>query len=102
VARYDIGVRECAECGLRLPRALSGAGRPLAYCSPACRQRAYRRRGGRSSGTTGAARRRQARQSPEASWPPGDPELKVTAPAAPGTGRRRPRAGAPPSPLALP
>jgi len=78
VARYDIGVRECAECGLRLPRALPGAGRPLAYCSPACRQRAYRRRGGRSSGTTGAARRRQARQSPEASWPPGGPELKVT------------------------
>src|SRR5712691_1626896 len=37
------GVRECAGCGQRLPRPLPGAGRPMAYCSPACRQRAYRR-----------------------------------------------------------
>jgi hypothetical protein len=60
------GVRECAECGQRLPRALPGAGRPLVCCSPACRQRAYRRRGGRASGTTGAERRRQAHLSPAA------------------------------------
>jgi hypothetical protein len=55
------GVRECAECGQRLRRALPGAGRPMAYCSPACRQRAYRRRGGQASGTTGAERRRRER-----------------------------------------
>jgi hypothetical protein len=66
VARYDIRVRVCAECGQRLPRAIPGAGRPLAYCSAACRQRAYRRRGGRASGTTGAERRRRARQDPPA------------------------------------
>ena len=42
------------------------AGRPMAYCSPACRQRAYRARGGRASGTTGAERQRRARQDPAA------------------------------------
>ena len=59
------GMRECAGCGQRLPRPLPGAGRPMAYCSPACRQRAYRARGGRASGTTGAERRRRARQAPD-------------------------------------
>ena len=54
-------VRDCAECGQQLPRSLPGAGRPLAYCSPACRQRAYRGRGGQGSGTTGAERRRRER-----------------------------------------
>jgi len=56
-------MRECAECGQRLPRPLPGAGRLMTYCSPACRQRAYRARGGRASGTTGAQRNR-ARQDP--------------------------------------
>ncbi len=32
--------------------------------SPACRQKAYRARGGRASGTTGARRHRQTRQTP--------------------------------------
>jgi hypothetical protein len=31
----------------------------MQYCSQACRQKAYRQRGGRASGTTGAQRRRQ-------------------------------------------
>jgi len=57
-------MRECAGCGQRLPRPLPGSGRPMIYCSPACRQRAYRARGGRASGTTGAERRRRARQDP--------------------------------------
>jgi hypothetical protein len=67
-ARYDIGVRRCEECGGRLPRAYSSQGRPRVYCSGACRQRAYRRRGGVASGTTGAERRRreQARLPAEA------------------------------------
>jgi hypothetical protein len=56
-------MRACAECGQRLPRALPGAGRLLVYCTPACKQRAYRRRGGQASGTTGAQRARQARQA---------------------------------------
>jgi len=46
------------QCGARLPRALPGAGRLLVYCSAACKQKAYRGRGGRASGTTGAQRRR--------------------------------------------
>jgi len=53
-------MRRCAECGGRLLRALPGAGRVRVYCSPACRQRSYRRRGGRASGTTGAERGRRA------------------------------------------
>jgi hypothetical protein len=56
-------MRACAECGQRLPRALPGAGRLLVYCTPACKQRAYRRRGGTASGTTGAQRARQAKQA---------------------------------------
>jgi len=52
---------ECAQCGARLPRPLPGLGRLLVYCSAACRQKAYRGRGGRASGTTGAQRRRAAR-----------------------------------------
>ncbi len=55
-------MRGCAGCGQRLPRALPGAGRPHMYCTPACRQRAYPRRGGTASGTTGAQRARRARQ----------------------------------------
>jgi hypothetical protein len=64
LARYDMGVRTCGECGQRLPRAYSDAGRPRVYCSDACRQRAYRRRGGVASGTTGAERRRRERERP--------------------------------------
>ena len=56
-------MRACAECGQRLPRALPGAGRMQVYCTPACRQRAYRRRGGTASGTTGAQRARRATQA---------------------------------------
>jgi len=59
-------VRKCAECGQRLPRPYSDEGRPATYCSPACRQKAYRSRGGRASGTTGAERRRRAWQDPAA------------------------------------
>ena len=43
----------------RCPRPLAGPGRRQQYCSHACRQKAYRQRGGRASGTTGAQRRRQ-------------------------------------------
>ena len=50
----------CEECGDRLPRPMPGAGRLARYCpGGACRQRAYRRRGGRASGTTGAQRARR-------------------------------------------
>ena len=56
-------MRACAGCGQRLPRALPGAGRLLICCTPACKQRAYRRRGGQASGTTGAQRARRARQA---------------------------------------
>ena len=56
-------MRACAGCGQRLPRALPGAGRMLIYCTPACKQRAYRRRGGQASGTTGARRARRTRQA---------------------------------------
>lgn len=52
----------CLECGEKLIRNASGPGRPAVFCSAACRQRAYRRRGGRASGTTGAERRRRARR----------------------------------------
>ncbi|HEX9543187.1 MAG TPA: hypothetical protein VGA04_34145 [Streptosporangiaceae bacterium] len=55
-------MRECAQCGQRLARPYSAEGRLATYCSPACRQKAYRARGGRASGTTGAERRR-ARQN---------------------------------------
>ena len=34
---------DCAVCGNELPTA-AGAGRPRRYCSPVCRQRAYRGR----------------------------------------------------------
>ncbi len=65
VARYAIGVATtCAQCGARLPRPLPGPGRLPLYCTPACRQKAYRTRGGRTSGTTGAHRHRAARQTP--------------------------------------
>jgi hypothetical protein len=59
-------VRKCEECGSRLPRPLEGAGRVARYCpGGACRQRAYRRRGGRASGTTGAQRARRAAEAGE-------------------------------------
>jgi hypothetical protein len=57
--------RQCTECGQRLPRSLPGPGRLQQYCTPACRQKAYRRRGGQASGTTGAQRRRQQPQTPK-------------------------------------
>jgi len=69
VARYAIGMGECAQCGARLPRPLPGAGRLLVYCSSACKQKAYRARGGRTSGTTGAQRRRAARHRGDGAGP---------------------------------
>jgi hypothetical protein len=60
VARYAEAMRECTGCGQALPRTLPGPGRLAEYCSAACKQRAYRKRGGRASGTTGAQRRRRA------------------------------------------
>jgi hypothetical protein len=56
-ARYVMVMRTCQECGVRLPRSMPD-GRPLVYCSGACRQKAYRGRGGVASGTSGAQRRR--------------------------------------------
>lgn len=38
-----VAVGQCAVCARRLP-ASGGVGRPRAYCSSACRQKAYRRR----------------------------------------------------------
>jgi len=65
VARYAIRVATtCAQCGGRLPRPLPGPGRLPLYCTPACRQKAYRTRGGQASGTTGAQRHHAARQAP--------------------------------------
>ncbi len=65
MARYAIDVATtCAQCGGRLPRPLPGPGRLPVYCTPACRQKAYRARGGRASGTTGAQRHRAACQAP--------------------------------------
>jgi len=64
VARYAIGMdTTCAQCGARLPLPLPGPGRLPVYCTHACRQKAYRARGGRASGTTGAHRHRQTRQT---------------------------------------
>jgi hypothetical protein len=59
LARYDKGMdrRTCEECGQPLPRSLT-RGRLLTYCSNACRQKAYRGRGGVASGTPGAQRGR--------------------------------------------
>ena len=51
--------RRCDQCGQPLPRPLAGPGRTQQYCNHACQQKAYRQRGGRASGTTGAQRRRQ-------------------------------------------
>jgi hypothetical protein len=45
-------VDNCAGCRQPLPRRPQGAGRRRIYCSPACRQRAYRARGGRASGNS--------------------------------------------------
>jgi len=55
--------------GFLQPAVLIGPPRPVqvpgaVYCTPACRQKAYRTRGGRTSGTTGAQRHRQAHQPP--------------------------------------
>lgn len=50
--------RRCEACGARLPRSTDNRGRERAYCNAACKQRAYRARGGRASGTTGGQRYR--------------------------------------------
>lgn len=63
VARYVIGMSMCGQCGATLPRPLPGAGRRMTFCSPACRQKAYRARGGHASGTTGAQRRRNEQRN---------------------------------------
>ncbi len=60
MARYVIRVSICEQCGDQLPRPIAGTGRRMIFCSPACRQKAYRARGGNASGTTGAQRRRRA------------------------------------------
>ena len=75
-ARDDMPARRCAECGQRLPRPFPGPGRLQQYCTPACRQKAYRRRGGRASGTTGAHRRRQQRANPPSDHQP-NPGAKI-------------------------
>jgi len=62
-ARYVIGVSTCEQCGIQLSRPLPGAGRRMIFCSAACRQKAYRARGGHASGTTGAQRRRSDRHA---------------------------------------
>lgn len=54
-------VKTCEACDQRLPRAMAGPGRPMRFCSNACRQRAYRSRGGVASGTTRAERARAQR-----------------------------------------
>jgi len=58
LARYDMSRPSCQQCGQRLPRP-HPTGRPMSYCSPACRQKAYRARGGQTSGTTGEQRHRK-------------------------------------------
>lgn len=70
LARYVILMisRPCEQCGRGLPRSWTNEGRPRIYCSAACRQRAYRARGGRASGTSGGAR---ARAQSEQSTPSG-------------------------------
>ena len=75
-ARDDMPARRCAECGQRLPRPFPGPGRLQQYCTPACRQKAYRRRGGHASGTTGAHRRRQQRANPPSDHQP-NPGAKI-------------------------
>lgn len=61
------GVMTCEECGGELPEPYSALGRPRLFCSDACRQRAYRGRGGVASGTTGAERRRREQERRRAS-----------------------------------
>ena len=78
-------MRACAECGQRLPRALPGAGRLQMYCTPACKQRAYRRRGGQASGTTGAQRTRRARQAAAGQASEHDQTTHRTEPPVPAT-----------------
>ncbi len=52
-------MKRCEQCGGRLPWAMRNGGPAMIYCSNACRQKAYRARGGRASGTTGAERWRR-------------------------------------------
>jgi len=63
----------CAQCSAQLPRPLPGPGRLPVYCTPACRQKAYRTRGGQASGTTGAHRHRAARQTKDPTENPDPP-----------------------------
>ncbi len=65
LARDDMPRRRCDQCGQPLPRPLPGPGRSQQYCSRACQQKAYRQRGGRASGTTGAQRRRHSKPRPQ-------------------------------------
>ncbi len=48
---------------MRYPAVLTTAGRRMIFCSAACRQKAYRARGGHALGTTGAQRRRSDRHA---------------------------------------
>jgi hypothetical protein len=68
--------RRCDQCGQQLPRPLPGPGRTQQYCSRACQQKAYRQRGGRASGTTGAQRRQQ--QAAQASSATPGPKFTTT------------------------
>lgn len=72
-ARYDpsVSYREtiqttCRQCGVTFLQ-VDDPGRKREFCSNACRQRAYRARGGRASGTRretpGARRRREEREA---------------------------------------
>jgi hypothetical protein len=70
--------RNCAECGQRLPRPIPGPGRTQQYCNHACRQKAYRRRGGRASGTTGAQRHRQQTPPPATRPTPGPQFMTIS------------------------
>ncbi len=42
--RIALMAQTCEQCGHRLPRPMPGAGRLMRFCSPACRQKAYRAR----------------------------------------------------------
>ena len=50
------GGSTCEQCGASLLRPAPGSGRRIIFCSAACRQKAYRARGGQQSAATGAQR----------------------------------------------
>lgn len=60
-------ITSCEQCGSPI-RQLDDPGRRRAYCSNACRQRAYRARGGRASGTRYESAGAQRRREQEEAW----------------------------------